>query len=406
LPAAGGQTSGQLRAALAREVVAVDPEAAARRREQAEKDPRVRRWREDAGTAALAGYSLPTADVLEADQNITTRALDLRAAGLPGTLEELRARAYLDALLGRDSAAQSDPRGQDDPRAGDPPNHGDDGESGPGAGDSPTEPGRAGKRRPGADSMVDQLAPQPEKDRRGPVGARTGEGGRLAARVNLTLPLTTLLGLANEPGGIGGFGPLDPALARQIGQAACAHPATRWCLTVTDDHGQAIGHGCLPGRRPAKVFALGGGPGGGPSPPGPPGPPGRTGPSARVGPGGLLARDFTVTITALARGSCDHRHEEPGYEPSRRLRHLLRARTATCSAPGCRRPAAQCDLDHTVPYDQDGRTCECNLAPLCRHHHRCKQAERWRLEQPSPGVMCWTTPAGRHYVTTPATYPP
>jgi hypothetical protein len=61
LPAAGGQTSGRLRAALARAVLAVDPEAAVRRREQAEKDPRVRRWREDAGTAALAGYSLPAA---------------------------------------------------------------------------------------------------------------------------------------------------------------------------------------------------------------------------------------------------------------------------------------------------------------------------------------------------------
>jgi hypothetical protein len=123
-------------------------------------------------------------------------------------------------------------------------------------------------------------------------------------------------------------------------------------------------------------------------------------------PGGGLARDLTVTITALARGSCDHRHEEPGYQPSRRLRHLARARTATCSAPGCARPAAHCDLDHTVPYDQGGRTCECNLAPLCRHDHRRKQAEGWRLEQPQPGVMYWTTPAGRHYITTPTTYPP
>ncbi len=129
------------------------------------------------------------------------------------------------------------------------------------------------------------------------------------------------------------------------------------------------------------------------------------GPPGRAGPGGILARDLTVTITALARGRCGHRNEEPGYEPSRRLRHLARARTATCSAPGCARPAAQCDLDHTVPYDQGGRTCECNLAPLCRHDHRRKQAEGWRLEQPEPGVMCWTTPAGRHYITTPTTYP-
>jgi hypothetical protein len=60
--------------------------------------------REDAGTAALAGYGLRPADVLAADQQLTTRALALRYAGLSGSIEELRARAYLDALLGRDSA--------------------------------------------------------------------------------------------------------------------------------------------------------------------------------------------------------------------------------------------------------------------------------------------------------------
>jgi hypothetical protein len=30
---------------------------------------------------------------------------------------------------------------------------------------------------------------------------------------------------------------------------AGAHPAARWCLTITDGHGQAIGHGCAPGGR-------------------------------------------------------------------------------------------------------------------------------------------------------------
>ena len=121
-----------------------------------------------------------------------------------------------------------------------------------------------------------------------------------------------------------------------------------------------------------------------------PGPAAATAPRRRPGP-------FTMTIHPLAQGTCDHRHQEPGYQPSRRLRHLVEARTTTCCAPGCRRPAAQCDLDHTIPYDQGGRTCECDLAPLCRHHHRCKQSEGWRLEQPQPGILRWTTPAGRQY---------
>jgi hypothetical protein len=106
---------------------------------------------------------------------------------------------------------------------------------------------------------------------------------------------------------------------------------------------------------------------------------------------------FTVMVSPLAGQDCDHRHQEAAYQPSRKLRHLVWARNPTCCAPGCLRPAARCDLDHTVPYDQGGRTCECDLAPLCRHHHRCKQAEGWRLEQPSPGIMRWTAPAGRRY---------
>ena len=45
---------------------------------------------------------------------------------------------------------------------------------------------------------------------------------------------------------------------------------------------------------------------------------------------------------------------------------MITIRQPTCSFPGCRRPAIRCDDDHTLPYDQGGRTCECNLAPLCR----------------------------------------
>jgi hypothetical protein len=69
------------------------------------------------------------------------------------------------------------------------------------------------------------------------------------------------------------------------------------------------------------------------------------------------------------------------------------------------RPAARCDLDHTVPWDQGGPTCECDLAPLCRHHHRAKQAQGWHLDHPRPGILTWRVPSGRAYTTTPTTYP-
>jgi hypothetical protein len=154
LPKAGNMTPGQLRAAIARAVLKVDPEAGRRRREEAAKDARVTRWREDAGTAALSGRDLPPADVLAADQRITDRAHELRAAGLTGTMDELRARAYLDFLLDRPLPALEPESGEDS--AGAP---------------SGAPSGAAG----------------------GPAAA-VPDG--LAARINLTVPLTTLLHLA------------------------------------------------------------------------------------------------------------------------------------------------------------------------------------------------------------------
>ena len=103
LPGIETKTPGQLRAALARAVLTVDPAAARRRREQAEKDARVELWREDAGTAALCGRDLPPAEALAADQRITAYARELKAAGLDGTMDQLRARAFLDLALGVDS---------------------------------------------------------------------------------------------------------------------------------------------------------------------------------------------------------------------------------------------------------------------------------------------------------------
>ena len=166
---------------------------------------------------------------------------------------------------------------------------------------------------------------------------------------------------------------LDGDEARDVAAAAARHPRTRWCVTTLNADGTAAAHACLPGRHPL--------PGTGPPYP------------------------LTIRITPVARGPCDHPHAEPGYHPSRKLTHLIRARNARCTAPGCGRPAARCDLDHTVPWDQGGLTCECDLAPLCRRHHRCKQAEGWRLEQPEPGVLVWRTPSGRKYATTPTEYP-
>ena len=115
---AGRLTPGGLRSAIARAVMQVAPEKARRRREEAAKDARVQRWAEDSGNAALAGRELPPAEVLAADQRISWWARQLKKAGLAGSMDELRARAYLDLLLDKDSRPTAPASGTTAPASG------------------------------------------------------------------------------------------------------------------------------------------------------------------------------------------------------------------------------------------------------------------------------------------------
>src|SRR5260370_19958508 len=100
LTRAAGRTSGQLRAAALRAVFAVDPAAARKRREKAQRDARVEMWREPSGTASIAGRDLPPAEGLAADKRIDALARQLKKSGADGTLDQLRAGVYVALLTG------------------------------------------------------------------------------------------------------------------------------------------------------------------------------------------------------------------------------------------------------------------------------------------------------------------
>ena len=97
----GSLTFGKLRSAAHRLVLELDPEAAARRKEAGRRNAYVQPFREPSGNAGMIARELPSDEVLASWQHVEQRALDLRAAGIPGTLEELRVRAYLDLLQER-----------------------------------------------------------------------------------------------------------------------------------------------------------------------------------------------------------------------------------------------------------------------------------------------------------------
>ena len=178
-------------------------------------------------------------------------------------------------------------------------------------------------------------------------------------------------------------------------------------MTVTDQHGHAIGHGCArpgpAGRRSRRTRE-------GPAPPGftftrtsRDGPHGGYGTWRLRTPG--PGPDLTVTLDSIRTDPCEHRFEAKGHDPGVRLRHLSQIRHATCAAPVCRRPAATSDFEHNTPYETGGRSCLCNGGPKCRHDHRLKQEPGWKVDQLADGTFRWTTPAGRSYDTEPTRHP-
>jgi hypothetical protein len=314
LERAGTQTTAQLRATLARAVLAADPSAAGRRKKESRKDTRVEVWDEPSGNSVLAGRELRPADVIAADAQLTADAAWLRRRGAAGTLAELRAAAFIARLSCRDLAT---------------------------------------------------LLPAAE-----PGGADHAPSDAAAGTINLTMPLSAYAGLDDSPGEAAGHGTIDAGAGRDL--AARIGGTARWCLTLTGPDGRAVAHACgRPGHAP--------------------------------GPGSLAiqwAAGLRGRLQVLETGSCGHRRQAAGYPWPATLRHLIETRQRTCAAPGCRRPAPRCDIDHTTPFDKGGPTCECNGAPLCRRHHRAKQAPGWHLTQHQPGVMTWRLPGGREYQTT------
>jgi hypothetical protein len=460
LPSAGEQTTGQLRAALRRAVIRVDPHGAETRRQEAERRARISLYADDEGTATLSGTNLPGAQSAAAMARISALAQAMKSAGIAGGIELLRAHAFLGLLLGTlplipPSDSPDDP-GPVDPGPDDssPPNPGpadsspddagpdDAGPADPGSG----EPGTGGRDGPGPgnrdpggpsepyptgpswpDLPLPGDAPTPgcapnwpgtSANARGSPGVRGSPQKEPRARLlTITVPWRTLAGLSGQPGNLCWLGPVTPSIALMLARTAAADPTCEWRVIVIGPAGQAVAVTRVRGHRRRRAAA----------------------------PGALISR-FTLTIPAgildgisppalvdldslgalgeilrlawqaahdaanregaghecaAPAGTCSHQQASPSYRPGDRLHDFVVARDQTCRFPRCRQPAWRGDLDHTVPYGEGGRTCACNLGALCRTHHRLKQRRHWHLEQLTPGVLTWTTPAGRRYTATP-----
>ena len=126
---------------------------------------------------------------------------------------------------------------------------------------------------------------------------------------------------SRDLGEIPGIGPIDPWLARDLAAAAARNPKTTWCVTVTDERGHAVAHGCAqpePKRHRKRA-----------------GPETRDGPgfsfTATAEPGTWQLRipagpDLLVRFEPINTRKCDHRFQAKGHDPGVKLRHLTQVR--------------------------------------------------------------------------------
>jgi hypothetical protein len=304
LPVAEAMTPEELRRLLRRLVGQADPGAVRSRRKKARKDTSVHLWTEPSGNCGLAGRELDPALAQAADARLTAQARWLAQHGMPGTLDQLRAAAFLAnqngiplAVLLRDADDPDQPDGvtptstgpdrsgaaatsgatgtdgtgstADDAKPGttgpDSTTHDDksgptgpdstsrDGKSGSAGPDSTgrgSKPGSAGQASTGRGSKPDPDATEPgtsdppySLSDAVPID-EVPPGPSVTGIINLTMPISAHAYLTDRPGEIAGSGPADADTCRDLARWMARDPATKWCLTLVDPDGRAVAHAC------------------------------------------------------------------------------------------------------------------------------------------------------------------
>ena len=112
-----------------------------------------------------------------------------------------------------------------------------------------------------------------------------------------------------------------------------------------------------------------------------------------------LAPYHAFTITPVI----DLAGQEPvdGYEIPARHRRAVRLRTPADCFPFAAN-LDPVDIDHTQAYEHasgsGGQSRMGNYGPLGRFHHRIKTHGRWRVAQPFDGIYVWCDPHGHFYL--------
>jgi len=326
----------RIREAVRKIELRLDADAAAARsaKATATRNMRLVSEKDDQASLVLTGPALP---VLQFYNAVTQAARAARAAGDPRGLDALRFDLALDHT---DSATA--------PAIAPPP------AEGAGADAAAVEPaGRPSLTEQVIEALArDEAAPDPAA----PLPAWLADRRRVRpVQILIHLPVTTAVGLDNEPGWLPGYGWVSAPQCRQwLVSAELRQVCTDTNGTVVDTADGVV--------RPV------------PTPRG--------------------ARDAVLAMVAEPGEITDKTHrEEAHHDPSDNLRSFVDLRDQFCDGPtGTRVPADRCDRDHNEPWP-DGPTAAWNLRARAARTHQLKHRGWTPLRLTSSTL--WFSPAGQ-----------
>ncbi len=386
LAKAGESTLTQLREKLRYHVDRADPEAARRRYKKKVADRQV--WLNDDvdGVASLGGSNLPPQQAMAAYDRVDRIARAARSAGDPRTLAQLRADVFTAVLAGNafHTVPPTDPitrqADAEYPARPDP----DENKDGPVSRSGNGNPAGSGEWEPiGVATFGD--ADPPDLDSR----FETGNGGRGAAAAGGRSESRSENGKTARAAGGGGAGSESRSENGNPGPAADPRGAG----------GQPV---CVRRIQPKfrrgvvdiqiKLSTL-----------------------AELDNDPALIPGFGPVIADIARQVAHDQNANPTWKWSvtddngELLHHghtrrrpnatedaFVRARDRTCRAPGCRRRAATCQIDHRKEWAKGGPSHRGNLDARCEHHHRFRGQPGHTIIRDGRDIR-WTTPNGRSY---------
>jgi hypothetical protein len=363
LPHAGTRTPRQLAGDVDRALLAVDPVDAADRLAAAVAARHVCHPRALPDGMAGIWAVLPAADAVRVDATLEATARAARALGDPHTLDQLRADILVALATGQTlptstggegggvgSKASQITAGTVLPACSDtaPP-------AGHGAA-AVDENGNDGND--GNDYCVGESA-----DGAGPPMTGGSPPGRVGVRipkvrVDVTVALSTLLGLDEAPAELAGFGPISAEQARALAAGGT------WRRLVTDPLSGAVLDVGRTRYRPPQPMAE-----------------------------HVIARDSTCAGPGcpVPAARCDLDHTVEFHKP----------RAAAGSSVGDSAVDAPSSSEPVRGVPGTGRTAADNLGPLSHRCHRLKTDGGFTLRQVAPGVFEWHTPAGLAYRVVP-----